>query len=172
MATTTTIFPKHVVEGMLGQYVASLKESLDCLYDPDLTSQTTISFMDNIKATFAIAEHDTHKALLMLEPYSDFSLCEKHRFFRDCMKEFQVRLKGCDGIKEAKRTHNKRVVLFAREITEFLTTAHRVLSENTIPDERALTVQEYVGECPELARRLPGRSKSAGMILDISAKNI
>jgi hypothetical protein len=172
MATATTIFPKHVVEGMLGQYLASLKESLDCLYDPDLTSQTTLSFVDNIKATFAIAEHDTHKALLMLEPYSDFSLCEKHRFFRDCMKEFQVRLKGCEGIREAKRTNNKRIILFAKEITEFLTAGHKVLSENTTSDDRVTTVQEYVGECPELAHRLPGKSKIAGMILDTSAKSI
>lgn len=172
MATATTIFPKHVVEGMLAEFMGSLKESLDCVFDPELMENTSLKVIDSIKATYAIAVHDTNKSLLMLEPYSDFSLCEKHRFFRDCMKEFQVRLKGCDGIEDAKRTNNKRVILFAQEITQFLTACHTVLSENTTADDRVTTVQEYVGECPELAKRLPGKSKSAGMTLDTSARNI
>lgn len=172
MATATTIFPKHVVEGLLAQYMGSLKESLDCVYDPELTMHTSLKVIDSVKATYAIAVHDTHKTLLMLEPYSDFSLCEKHRFFRDCMKEFQVRLKGCAGIEDAKRTNHKRVIQFAKEITEFLTACHHVLSDKTHADARVNVVQEYVGECPELAKRLPGKSRNAEMILDTSATSI
>ena len=168
MAEVIQIFPKHVVEGLLANHLASLKESLDCVVYREMGEETKLTQVESIKATYSIALGDTTRVLEMLFPYTDDSLCEKHRFYRDLMQEFQERLGACSRMVGAKRLNHGAVIQFAREITEFLTAGHLVLHEDTNQDARIAVVQEYVGQCPGLAQRLPGRSKNVAMILDTS----
>lgn len=169
---TVQVFPKHVIEGMFAEFIASLKNSLDCCYYPKMLAETKLTPLQSIKATYGISKGDSEEVIEKLKPYTDASLCSKHRYMRDIIEEFIDRLDGCENIAQAKRTTHRGVRQFAKEITVFLVNAHRVMHEDTPEEQRVEIVTGYTGECLELARRLPGKSKDAGMILDISAKSI
>ena len=105
---TVQVFPKHVVEGMFAEFIASLKNSLDCCYYPEMLAETKLTPLQSIKATYGISKSDSEEVIEKLEPYTDASLCSKHRYMRDIIEE----LIGLTGVRISHRQSELPIEVF------------------------------------------------------------
>lgn len=147
----TTIFPAGMVESVMAQFISQIKNSMDCIIAPPLDKKgdKMLSELDNMKATLVTCMMETESLKTMLEPYSNASLREHHRFCRAMLVKFRSYLEeNQEKIQNAKATHARPVVEFARKLIEFIAAFHSVLHSKTdIKDKEEIT-QGFLGYLP------------------------
>lgn len=137
----TQVFPAEIVEGMLAQLIFSVKYSLDVVY---LNKVKSLTRMQNIEACYKITSEEVEDALGRLRPYNRASLNPKHRLCRDILEAMSERLKVHD-VRKAKRTTNKKVKGFGRDVVEFLSAMHVTLAEDTPKKKRVVAAEAFCG---------------------------
>jgi hypothetical protein len=149
--TMTTIFPAGMVESVMAQFLGQIKNSCDCIIAPPLDDKgkKTLSELDNMKATLVTCMIETESLKTMLEPYSNASLREHHRFCKAILIKFRDYLEANnEKIQQAKATHARPVAEFARRLVEFLSTFHMVLHSKVDLKEKEDLTQSYLGYLP------------------------
>ena len=135
----TDFHPAPVVEGMLAMTLKEIISSLDAV-----SADVKTKKVDRVKACYVLTRGMVSDAVLWLKPYHPASLNKKHLLSRDVLEEMLGRLEAND-IPSIKRTHNKKALQFARDITGFVETFHVVLSEQSTKDARYDARDDFCG---------------------------
>lgn len=149
--TVTTIFPAGMVESVLAQYITQVKNTMDCIIAPPLADdgEKKLTDVQNMKATFLICAEETKDILAKLKPYSNASLTTHHRFCRAMLEKFDSTIMELnEPVHNAKSTHKRECVQFARELVKFISAFHTVLHRETDMKDKEEITQSYLGYLP------------------------
>ena len=135
----TDFYPAPVVEGMLATALVEIKHALDATGD---TRALGMKAIKRTKACYAVTRGIVEETYGWLEPYNRASLNKKHLLCRDIFEEMRHRLRNND-VMSAKVMRNKKVIKFARDMVEFLTAFHLVLTEQSNWDQRYAAADQF-----------------------------
>tara|TARA_R100000655_G_scaffold82789_1_gene122332 strand:- start:4574 stop:5086 length:513 start_codon:yes stop_codon:yes gene_type:complete len=129
----TKVFSADIVEGMLAEGMGEIKRSLDVLYyNPGNMEQHV-----NAAACRSITLGQVENMLHFLEPYHDASLRPRHRGTRRVLCSMRKRLLENVPLMDQKTPYAGFDVLrFGRDMVQFLTAFHKVLSVSTSTTDR------------------------------------
>ena len=129
----TKVFSADIVEGMLAEGLGEIKRSLDVLYHNPGDMEQHV----NATACRSIARGQVNDMLHFLEPYNDASLRPRHRGCRKVLMAMRKRLlkNGPSGTADSPFA-GFDLPRFGRDIVQFLTAFHRVLSVETSTTDR------------------------------------
>jgi len=129
----TKVFSGDIVEGMLSEGLGEIKRSLDVLYHNPGDMEEHV----NAAACRSITLGHVENMLHFLDPYHDAALRPRHKGVRQVLRAMSVRLKknaplGSAGLPYA----GFDLLRFGRDMVQFLTAFHKVLSVSTSNAER------------------------------------
>ena len=129
----TKVFSADIVEGMLAEGIGEIKRSLDVLYyNPGNMEQHV-----NAAACRGITLGHVENMLHFMEPYHDASLRPRHRGTRRVLRSMRKRLLQNVPMMDQKTPYAGFDVLrFGRDMIQFLTAFHKVLSVSTKSEDR------------------------------------
>lgn len=148
----TTMMPKELVEGLFSNTITELKNALDAVFlvffDKETGKQESFKTqkqkLDAVKATLVIFIYQLDCVRHCLEPYSKHTMNLRHRKVKDVCAEGLSRFKNLEEeVAKAKYMNNTSVILFAKEMAQFMTNFHCVLHKDTPKKETARIVKEY-----------------------------
>lgn len=132
-ANITRVFFGDIVEGMLSEGLGEIKRSLDVLYLNPGNMEEHV----NAAACRSITLGHVGNMLHFLDPYHDAALRPRHKGVRKVLRAMSTRLKGnapLSTVGEPYAGFDLRE--FGRDMVQFLTAFHRVLSVSTSNAER------------------------------------
>ena len=135
----TDFQPAPVVEGMLATAIVEIKNALDATGDKRTFGTKEIK---RTRACYIITRGIVEETHGWLKPYHRASLNKKHLLCRDVIEEMRHRLISNDVL-SVKRMRNKKIVQFGRDMVEFLTAFHHVLTEQSSADQRYDAVEAF-----------------------------
>ncbi len=142
------VFAKQAVEGIIAEVLCQVKMSVDVALGLHGDAHS-MSQVDNIKATFGIAQAEVSSCLDMLKHYSNAALTPKHRYARACMYHFVSVLDDSkDDLSKVKGATSKHLAEFGRNLVEFMTNLHMIMADSTSSKKRVALVSSYTGRVP------------------------
>lgn len=137
----TKIFSGDIVEGMLSEGIGEIKRSLDVLYhNPGNMEPHT-----NALACRSITMGHVDNMLHFMGPYSDASLRPRHRAARKVLAAMLRRMGNNAPVKSraGRLFDGFDITDFARNMVQFMTAFHTVLSVASTKVERNKALKEF-----------------------------
>ena len=129
----TKVFSADIVEGMLAEGIGEIKRSLDVLYYNPGNMEEHV----NAAACRAITLGHVDNMLHFLAPYHDASLRPRHKGVRKVLKAMHAKLtKNTPCPKDGNPYAGFDILRFGRDMVQFMTAFHKVLSVTTSNADR------------------------------------
>jgi len=139
---------KEWLEGLLADAISHIKASLDEVnrnHHEQFKKQ-----LDQIKATYFIAKHDTTVCLETIKNNHKDTINKRHSAVISIFRTYEkILIDDSVNVLYAKNMGNQRIIKFIRETIRFLEISHQVFHCDTPKDIREKMVKEYIGDTNE-----------------------